>query len=118
MRTEFTPTDSDHLSEPADEPASGRSPGPWRYVPESSDGGDNYCGEIWAADGSVVTVFDIDPGSADARLIAAAPELMAALEDVWRHHLDDPHNWLPQVRAAINKVVHVDDAHTLKEARP
>lgn len=36
-------------------------------------------------------------------LAAAAPELLAALENAWRHHLDDLNDWLPQVREAIAK---------------
>ena len=55
----------------------GHTPGPWRYDYESG-----YCGEIIAANGSSVCSFDDEPNKADAKLIAAAPELLAVLQSI------------------------------------
>ena len=54
------------------------TPGPWRYWKEES----GYCGEMVAANGKSVCVFLDDPNDKDAALIAAAPELYEALEDL------------------------------------
>jgi hypothetical protein len=50
------------------------TPGPWRYWWE-----EGYVGEIISASGKLVAGFDTEPNEADARLIAAAPELLGAL---------------------------------------
>jgi hypothetical protein len=50
------------------------TPGPWRYWWE-----EGYVGEITSASGNLVAGFDTEPNEADARLIAAAPELLGAL---------------------------------------
>ena len=51
------------------------TPGPWRYWFE-----EGYVGEITSANGKLVAGFDTEPNEADARLIAAAPELLGACE--------------------------------------
>ena len=51
------------------------TPGPWSIETE-----DEYCGQIDAANGEIVGVFVEDPNEHDARLIAAAPELLDALK--------------------------------------
>ena len=70
------------------------TPGPWvqpmRYSPE--DGCDIPCGAIEDADGRSITVctYDQEPtiSAANARLIAAAPDLLAACKAVseWHQH--------------------------------
>jgi hypothetical protein len=55
-------------------PMSEFTPGPWRYWWE-----EGYVGEINSANGKLVAGFDTEPNEADARLIAAAPELLGAL---------------------------------------
>ena len=50
------------------------TPGPWRYDYEIG-----YCGELIAADGTCIATFTDEPSEQDARLIAAAPELLEAL---------------------------------------
>jgi len=51
------------------------TPGPWRY-----DYAPGYCGEIIAANGTSVGSFVDEPNAANARLIAAAPALLTALQ--------------------------------------
>ncbi len=65
--------------------------------------------KITADDGSACGEYNaiIDPDSPDARLIAAAPDLLAALEEAveWDGHDEtgEPAVWLSQARAAIAK---------------
>lgn len=54
------------------------TPGPWRYDYEL-----DYCGEIIASNGTSICSFTDEPSTNDARLIAAAPDLLEALESVW-----------------------------------
>jgi hypothetical protein len=49
------------------------TPGPWRYDYEHG-----YCGEIIAADGTLLASFVDEPTTPNARLIASAPDLLAA----------------------------------------
>ena len=52
------------------------TPGPWRYEYEPG-----YCGELLAeASGTTLAEFVTEPSEANARLIAAAPELLEALK--------------------------------------
>ena len=69
------------------------TPGPWRYEYEPG-----YCGELIAPDGMTIAVFVDEPRPYDARLIAAAPDLLAALRraevtlrnyEVWRGQADE-----------------------------
>ena len=53
------------------------TPGPWRYEYEPG-----YCGELIAPDGMTIAAFDDEPRPNDARLIAAAPELLEALRRI------------------------------------
>ena len=47
------------------------TPGPWRYDYAPGD-----CGELLAANGTTIAEFVIEPSEGNARLIAAAPELL------------------------------------------
>lgn len=54
------------------------TPGPWLY-----DYAPGYCGELIALeDGTTLAEFVTEPSEANARLIAAAPDLLDALTDV------------------------------------
>ncbi len=53
------------------------TPGPWCYLYENG-----YCGEIIADKGRSVCTFVDEPNADDARLIAAAPELLEAAERI------------------------------------
>ena len=76
------------------------TPGPWRYEYEIG-----YCGEIIAANGATVCRFGDEPIANDARLISAAPELLASLEEVMAYCVEHGHDWMcmAQARAAIAK---------------
>ena len=57
------------------------TPGPWRYVHAPG-----YCGELIAQDGTTIAEFVVEPSLDNARLIAAAPELLEYLQyAVWAH---------------------------------
>lgn len=80
-------------------------PVPWTYEPGDS----MECGGIWAP-ARMVCDFIEDPNEADARLIAAAPDLLDALQSVLANSLDsqglaDAHK---QARAAIAKATNPD----------
>ena len=51
------------------------TPGPWRYEYEPG-----FCGELIAANGTIIAEFISEPRPPNARLIAAAPELLEALQ--------------------------------------
>lgn len=53
------------------------TPGPWRY-----DYAPGYCGELLAANGTTIAEFVTEPSEGNARLIAAAPELLEALKQL------------------------------------
>lgn len=53
------------------------TPGPWRYDHEL-----DYCGEIIASNGTSICSFTDEPSTNDARLIAAAPDLLAVLQEL------------------------------------
>lgn len=84
------------------------TPGPWAakfYAPGDCyiityGGGDNWLADVWT-DGEPVKA------TADARLIAAAPDLLAALatliEDCEAHGLTDNDAHLREARNAITK---------------
>ena len=85
--------------------------GPWiwnggyliSYIPDKFSAGGYQDFEIIADDGSAHGEYSatLDPDSADARLIAAAPDLLEALEGVlsWHDDADNLHKPL-EVRAA------------------
>jgi len=54
---------------------SNHTPGPWRYDYEPG-----FCGELLAPNGTNIAEFITEPNDSDARLIAAAPDLLAALQ--------------------------------------
>lgn len=55
------------------------TPGPWEY-----HGGDDYTVILGPGDTTDRPLAEVNSGSADARLIAAAPDLLAALKEVVR----------------------------------
>ncbi|MEX8191577.1 hypothetical protein [Comamonas guangdongensis] len=55
---------------------------PWEFRSESG-----YCSQIDGADGTVICCFDEDPNQHDSRLIAAAPELLEALQGMLAYWL-------------------------------
>jgi len=56
---------------------SAHTPGPWTYEPSD----DENSGMIWAKTGFIVE-FNENPSEANARLIAAAPELLQELINI------------------------------------
>lgn len=99
------------------------TPGPWElseYRPPYDDmGGDHSIGYT-DADGVFWEIATLEPwrGSrhADARLIAAAPDMLAALEEIESLPVDDygcreiPPGFLDKARAAIAKARGADNA--------
>ncbi len=90
------------------------TPGPWRHEPDNintylnPEFPDAYCGAIMGDDNMVVAVVidDETPGAANARLIAAAPELLEALDGALAQATFEKHAfrpWQDQARAAIAK---------------
>lgn len=53
------------------------TPGPWIYEPQGPS-----CATIWAGDDCIFDAIDAAGNEANARLIAAAPDLLATLEYV------------------------------------
>jgi hypothetical protein len=51
------------------------TPGPWRY-----DYAPGFCGELLAPNGTTIAEFITEPNDSDARLLAAAPDLLEALK--------------------------------------
>lgn len=72
------------------------TPGPWRY-----DYAPGYCGELLAANGTTLAEFVTEPSEANARLIAAAPDLLEALIDIAEKSTDA--GAIECARAAIAK---------------
>ena len=83
------------------------TPGPWKIEMRTRSGEFVRTTHITGTDGSHLA--NVGPCSIDAnaRLIAAAPDLLAALEDiVYLADTSDfylPRNWLADARAAIAK---------------
>lgn len=76
------------------------TPGPWRYVRENGSPTTGQHMIAGAKPGYLAEVRDCGSGDvgANARLIAAAPELLAALQNLlsWRqtgHNGNEPWNW-------------------------
>lgn len=57
---------------------SGHTPGPWRYKPAT-----NLMHAVMSI-GDKIAIFKVAPDDSDARLMEAAPELLAALEEMVR----------------------------------
>jgi len=78
------------------------TPGPWEFLPPE----DGCCGAIITKTGWVCD-FDVSPSEANARLIAAAPDLLEALkeadEDFEREGFDPEGPYRAHIRAAIAK---------------
>jgi hypothetical protein len=82
------------------------TPGPWRMRTERSiDRGTAYgietCEADWKRTRSVVPPLYIN--EADARLIAAAPDMLEALEEVMSCEENEQMRWAQKARAAIAK---------------
>lgn len=94
------------------------TPGPWRavksrglnaYEIRGADGA--YLADTWGVDVAIPGGVHPKASKANARLIAAAPDLLAALKELWAHtrvpatREDAPHVWamLERVEAAIAK---------------
>lgn len=97
------------------------TPGPWRVDADIANGGPYVAGAIRSSIGEfVASVYDNGPNpAADARLIAAAPELLAALEGclVYMEHPEGkaPNGWrlttaLDAARQAIAKALGHEEA--------
>lgn len=88
------------------------TPGPWRAMPICGDLSGQTNGLIlFGANspiGQVIVRDSAEQAQADARLIAAAPELYAALKDLLKaSQTDEPDDWLAgwqAANAAIAKV--------------
>ena len=82
---------------------SGHTPGPWRYDYEPG-----YCGEVIASNGQTICTFADEPLPSNARLIAAAPDLLAVVKELeesaayWSEY-DVPLGIVDRLRAAIAK---------------
>ncbi len=83
------------------------TPGPWA-MPDSEQGRISKVGVNGGWDGMIATADCGDyarsrsEGFANARLIAAAPDLLEALKDAVRDS-ESPGQWLDEARAAIAK---------------
>lgn len=82
------------------------TPGPWRF----DDDRDGYSGRVcvFGADGSlIVCTGDMETCDyqdiLDAHLIAAAPEMLAALETIWQELVNEYGNGPEYIAAAIAK---------------
>lgn len=73
------------------------TPGPWKFWYEPG-----YCGEINAANGASVCSFVTEPNAANAQLLAAAPDLLEALEAVIRG-VPDTWEGVQKAREVIRK---------------
>jgi hypothetical protein len=81
------------------------TPGPWNFSPGSDS---HQQAQVWREDGKTIAITYDDEGSANARLIAAAPELLAALHQACNLTLDEESDtahaaFLRVARAAIRK---------------
>lgn len=89
----------------------GHTPGPWHVETEPQGSKGNYT--QYTIQPHIADVFYMNQtGEANARLIAAAPDLLAALEEIlehveWRrriaHETTGPNDCTHRARAAINK---------------
>ncbi len=93
------------------------TPGPWKYCPDARGYGKRAQRIIWGAKGpgygaiAEVSYFPSEEIEANARLIAAAPEMLAALEslEAWSQECipddweDDGYEFIRQAKQAISK---------------
>ena len=88
--------------------------GPWEYLP----GNGSECGAITSKTGWVCDFFD-DPSPEDARLIAAAPELLEALEEAlpMLHTSDElPMSYYKDKPGALGKALRaIEKAHKISD---
>ncbi len=79
------------------------TPGPWRtHLVDSTSVVDATGDEVAWMQGAYKTDSDVERMEANARLIAAAPDLLEALKQV-RLHSAMPHTLREQIEAAIAK---------------
>ena len=89
-----------------DDTSGGFTPGPWNSFQE--DSGRTYAGPwvVETSDGVEVTTLErLDNDAANARLIAAAPDLLAALQHILAGALSLPRFAEDEGRAAIAKAI-------------
>lgn len=90
---------------------SGHTPGPWTVAPTKHRNGEATAEIHHGNDGEVVCIMeahDDDRSRADARLIAAAPDLLeaneialSAMEQMWKDYMSDRHPNLEQINDAM-----------------
>lgn len=87
---------------------SAHTPGPWRWVkpiPGKLELVSGISRVLFRKSNNLDSglVTDIDPSSPDAKLIEAAPDLLAALEEIyeWTSYKDTA--WAKRAKAAIDK---------------
>lgn len=91
---------------PAGETAPGITPGPWHFGIGQVAGREHVCVAQTANDRNIIATTGYWPSddeaesTANARLIAAAPELLAALSALLAEQLDNPPS-IRQARAAV-----------------
>lgn len=82
--------------------------GPWEYDEESGDVIAPKCGYQWAKGAPIIAIvqsLDYGEGSGNGTLIAAAPDLLAALQSMFNEFCEFEYNieTLNMARAAIAK---------------
>ena len=59
------------------------TPGPWDWSPQKGKPGECYQAQVWRPDGDSLATIESGPeANANARLVAAAPEMRAALHNL------------------------------------
>jgi hypothetical protein len=99
---------------------SGHTPGPWRHHGRRSESQSHRGFAIWSEKCCIGDVFPLDPdgngGEANARLIAAAPEMYELLKEIDRRGYlgihDDPEDAVDPARELIKRIEgrELDDA--------
>lgn len=80
--------------------------GPWDYSPQNGEPGSCYQAQVWDAEGNLIASVEPtkdDQATETARLIAAAPELAAALQ-----------NLIAEAESAADAFDEVGDADALR----
>lgn len=80
---------------------SNHTPGPWRFFSE----GGKLLGRIYSAAGKTICIFNKSPSEADARLIAAAPDLLEVLQSV-ADFFDGPTGWTQEQEDLLRGRLH------------
>lgn len=94
--------------------SAGHTPGPWRV----GKAGPNLCPTVGTQDGLMVAMVahgENHPTAANARLIAAAPELLAALA-LANGHLEHMAAWMSRLRTGYSFEALGEDMPSIKAA--